>query len=295
MMKRVIRITGISAGVLLAALAVFYFYADNHFKAELARTYAVPGLSISSEVSPTSLALGERIVRVRSGCAHCHGEDLSGKAIINDPAIGKVYSSNLTPFALAGKTDETIALAIRHGLRPNGTSLVFMPSYEYQNLGKSDVAAVIAYLRSVPSVEKPNTPIEIGPVGKMVYALGKFPVLTPAAMINHQGGFVIKPKEAANSEFGKYLVNSACVGCHGKELQGGPIIGGPPDWPPAANIRFNGRHNWTQKTFFKTMQTGVSARTGQYLRLPMSTLVGRLDSKELTAIWLYLSELKGFK
>ena len=43
------------------------------------------------------LALGERIVRVRSGCAHCHGVDLSGKEIIDDPAIGKVFSSNLTP------------------------------------------------------------------------------------------------------------------------------------------------------------------------------------------------------
>jgi len=292
-MRRVLRIVGILVGVLLATVAIFYFYADNHFKTELARTYTAPDFSISNEVSTASLALGERIVRVRSGCAHCHGEDLSGKVIIDDPAVGKVFSSNLTPFALAGKSDEEIALAIRHGLRPNGTSLVFMPSYEYQNFSKSDIAAVIAYLRSVPLVEKQNTPIEIGPIGKMVYTLGKFPVLTPAALVNHQSGFVTKPKEIANREFGKYLVNSACVGCHGNELKGGPIIGGAPDWPPAANLRFQDRDNWTQKTFFKTMQTGVSARTGQYLRLPMSALVGRLDNKELTAIWLYLREFKG--
>jgi len=291
-MKRVLRIAGISAGVLIATIAVFYFYADSHLKAEMARTYAVSDLSISNEVSTASLALGERIVRVRSGCAHCHGQDLSGKVIIDDPAIGKVFSSNLTPFALAGKSDEAIALAIRHGLRPNGTSLVFMPSYEYQNFSKSDIAAIIAYLRSVPPVEKPNTPIEIGAIGKMVYALGKFPVLTPAAMVNHRSGFATKPKEAANMEFGEYLVNSSCVGCHGKELKGGPVIGGAPDWPPAANLRFKGRTNWTQKSFFTTMQTGVSASTGQYMRLPMSALVGQLDNKELTAIWLYLSELK---
>ena len=101
-MRRLLRILGISAGVLVAVLVVFYFYADNHFKAELARTYTAPDFSISSEASPASLALGERIVRVRSGCAHCHGQDLAGKVIIDDPAIGKVFSSNLTPFALAG-------------------------------------------------------------------------------------------------------------------------------------------------------------------------------------------------
>lgn len=292
-MKRVLRFIGIVAGVLLVVVAAFYFYADNHFKAELARTYTVPALSISSDVSTASLALGERIARVRSGCAHCHGQDLAGKAIIDDPAIGKVYSSNLTPFALAGKSDETIALAIRHGLKPNGTSLVFMPSYEYQNFSKSDIAAIIAYLRSVPAVEKPNTPIEIGPVGKMVYAIGKFPVLTPAAMVNHQSGFVAKPKEAANREFGKYLVNSSCVGCHGKTLKGGPVIGGAPDWPPAADLRFKGRNHWTKESFFKTMQTGVSAVTGRQLRQPMIELVATLDDKELTAIWLYLSEVQG--
>jgi hypothetical protein len=27
-----------------------------------------------------------------------------------------------------------------------------------------------------------------------------------------------------------------CKGCHGEHLSGGKIPGGPPDWPPAANI-----------------------------------------------------------
>ena len=27
-----------------------------------------------------------------------------------------------------------------------------------------------------------------------------------------------------------------CIGCHGEHLSGGKIPGGPPDWPPAANI-----------------------------------------------------------
>jgi mono/diheme cytochrome c family protein len=290
-MKRVLRIAGISAGVLLLAIAGLYFYADRHLKTELARTYVVPDISISHDVSVADRALGEHIVQKRNGCIECHGKDLAGKTIINDPAFGKISCPNLTPFALAGMSDQALARALRHGLRSDGTSLIFMPSYEYQNLSKSDVAAIIAYLRTIPSVEKPNTPIEIGPIGKILFALGQLPVLTPAAMIHHETGFVAKPKEAPSKEFGIYLVNSACIGCHRKTLTGGPIVGGAPDWPPAANIRFKGRSEWTKQTFFKTMQTGLSASSGKYLRIPMIEAVDKFNDTELTAIWLYLSSL----
>lgn len=290
-MKRVLRILGVSVGVLLAAIAVFYFYADSHLNTELARTYTVPDFSISQEVATADVALGKRIVTARTGCGECHGADLSGHTIIDVPPFAKISCPNLTPYALAGKSDKELALALRHGLRKDGTSIIFMPSYEFRNFSKGDVAAIIAYLRTIPSVEKPNTPIKFGPIAKMLYALGKLPVLTPAAMINHENGFVAKPKEAPTREFGKYLVHSVCIGCHRETLTGGHVVGGAPDWPPAANIRFKGRAEWTKESFFKTMQTGVSASSGKYLRLPMAAAVGKFNTMELTAIWLYLSSL----
>jgi len=290
-MKRVLRIAGISVGTLLVAIAGLYLYADLHFKAALAKTYPVPDFSISHEVSTADLALGERIVRSRTGCAECHGADLAGHTIIDVPPFAKISCPNLTPYALAGKSDKELALALRHGMRKDGTSIIFMPSYEFKNFSKGDVAAIIAYLRTVPSVEKANIPVKIGPIAKVLYALGKLPVLTPAAMINHEGGFVAKPKEGPTKEFGSYLVHSACIGCHRATLTGGPIVGGAPDWPPAANLRFKGRAEWTKETFFKTMQTGFSATSGKGLRLPMAAAVGKLNSMELTAIWLYLSSL----
>ena len=291
-MKCALRIAGIAVGTLLVVVAAFYFYADHHLETELARTYSVPDISISHEVATADIALGKRIVDVRNGCAECHGADLSGHTIIDVPPFAKISCPNLTPYALAGKSDKELAQALRHGIRKDGTSIIFMPSYEYQNLSKSDVAAVIAYLRTVPSVEKPDIPIKIGPIGKMLFALGKLPVFTPAAMINHDKGFVAKPKEAPTEEFGKYLVHSACIGCHRKNLTGGPIVGGAPDWPPAANLRFKGRAKWTRESFFKTMQTGFSAATGKGLQLPMAAAVGKFNKAELTAIWLYLSSLE---
>jgi cytochrome c553 len=41
--------------------------------------------------------------------------------------------------------------------------------------------------------------------------------------------------EAVNAQHGAYVANM-CLGCHGEHLSGGKIPGGPPDWPPAANI-----------------------------------------------------------
>src|SRR3990167_6722481 len=35
---------------------------------------------------------------------------------------------------------------------------------------------------------------------------------------------------------GQYVANM-CIGCHGADLSGGKIPGGPPDWPAAADIR----------------------------------------------------------
>lgn len=287
-----LRIVVIILGVTMFSSASLYLFADSQLKKALATVYPLPDISMDNEIAVASLPLGERIVRVRNGCAECHGEDLAGKMVIDSPAIGKIYSANLTPYALANKSDAEIALTIRHGLKADGTTVVFMPSYEYQFLSKSDIAAIIAYLRSVPAVEKASTPVEIGPIGKMLYLFGKMPVLTPAAMIDHQAGFTSKPLEAATAEFGEYLVNSACIGCHGKDLSGGAIPGGPPDWPAAADIRFKGKDKWSEASFMQTMHSGVSASSGETLRAPMSKLVGAMNDKELTAIWLYLSSLQ---
>lgn len=48
----------------------------------------------------------------------------------------------------------------------------------------SDLAALIAYLRTVPAVEKPNRPISIGPLAKILYFFGKLPTLVPATVVD---------------------------------------------------------------------------------------------------------------
>ena len=291
-MKRILKILGVSMLSILVAAGLFYGYASSQVSTALAKVHTPPALSISQDVAKADIALGKRIVTVRNGCTHCHGEDLSGTLIAEDPALGKVHGANITPYGVKDWTDEQLAMAIRHGVRPDGRSLVFMPSYEFQNLSRSDLAATIAYLRSVPPVAKPKTPVEIGPLAKVLFTLDNMPVLVPAAKINHAAPFIAKPAETASSEFGGYLVNSACVGCHGNDLKGGPIPGAPPEWPPAPDLRLKGASGWSQQAFAKVMQTGTSNINGQALREPMSAMIGKYDDKEIAAVWLYLSSLQ---
>lgn len=104
-------------------------------------------------------------------CAGCHmprGSDgapifdagLSGGTVgFEIPGMGIFYAPNLTPSetGLSNWTDEEIATAITGGLRPDGRILVpAMPWPAYAALNEADVAALVAYLRSLPAIDAPR-------------------------------------------------------------------------------------------------------------------------------------------
>src|SRR5580698_7982206 len=92
---------------------------------------------------------------ITRGCTQCHGADLGGAKVIEDPAMGRIYGPNLTrghggpPEAL---TDEDFIRAIRHGVARDGHGLFLMPSGDFSRLTDADLADLVAYVRSVPPV-----------------------------------------------------------------------------------------------------------------------------------------------
>src|SRR5690606_10157328 len=79
------------------------------------------------------LTEGRRLLRAR-GCAECHGEDLGGRFFFDAPELGRLYASNLTRGEggrLTDYDDQGLERAIRHGIRPDGSPLYFMPAHEY--------------------------------------------------------------------------------------------------------------------------------------------------------------------
>ncbi len=262
------------------------FLLDSH------QTYTSASFDLGDVVRNADLQLGHRIYHVRGGCVDCHGVDLAGAKLMEDPAMGSIHGANLTPFNLKAWSDEEIVRAIRYGVHRTGRSLQFMPSFDYEKMSLSDIGAVVAYLRSVPSVDRPSHANQMGPVLKVLSFIRQVPALFPAQSIDQSQGFATKPMEAPTVEFGQYLAH-ACAGCHGAEFKGGKIPGGDPSWPAASNIRLGANSAWNESAFKSMLVTGVSPTSGQKLRAPMPiALLAQLNETEQTALWRYLSSLK---
>jgi hypothetical protein len=112
---------------------------------------------------------GRRFVAER-GCPACHDElgrggDLSGRA---EPQPGTLaYPRNLTPdraTGLGGWADIAIVRAIRFGLADDTRPLCPpMPRLDggdpaYPYMGDVEAEAVVAYLRTLPAVARPDIP-----------------------------------------------------------------------------------------------------------------------------------------
>jgi mono/diheme cytochrome c family protein len=289
-MKRFTRLAGYGVGAIGLIIITLILWGHIKLNSALDRVQNQAALNVSA--SDGNVDVGNRIYAIRNGCIHCHGADHAGETFLDDFMMGTIAGPNLSPVNLKDWTDEELARAIRYGLDRDNTSLRFMPALEYQYLSKSDIASVIAYLRSVPPIEKESTEISFGPMAKILYAFGQLPVLVAADETQIDPMLEVqKPEEANTPEFGKYLVNSGCIGCHKLNLEGGPIPGAPPDWPAATPLNNMSASGYTAENFITAIRLGVKP-DGTNLKLPMAGSTARLmTDDELGAIWKYLESV----
>jgi hypothetical protein len=187
-------------------------------------------------------------------------------------------------------TDAELIRLIRHGVKKDGRSVAFMPSFEFNWLPESDVEAIVSYIRSRPAVEKPNGSIKIGLLGKIIDRQGGIK-LDVAGRIDHQnlpqGG-----PPAPTAEYGKNVA-LFCTGCHGDTFSGGAIPGAPAEIPIPTNITSHatGIQDWTEADFYKMLDTGVK-KNGEKLDpfMPLEALTN-MDEIERKALWKYLRSL----
>lgn len=291
-MRTALKWAGIVAGG-VAALAVAFLsglYAVTAVKTH--KKYDIAADPIAADVARADIKRGERLAKVRMACVECHGDDLGGKMYIQDPALGKLYGSNLTPAALASWSDDEIGRAIRHGVARDGRPLLLMPSQDYQHLTRKDLIDLVGYLRSVPAVPKPTVPSSLGPVMTALVALGKVPTMTPVVVVDHKRPFHEPVAEKPDVKFGEYMALTLCMGCHGEQLKGGPIPGGDPSWPPAANLTPDSIGGWSEADFIKTLRTGKNPSAAP-LRFPMIVRYSaQFSDDELKALYAYLKTVK---
>jgi mono/diheme cytochrome c family protein len=240
-MKKPLKITLYVLGVLLmfVALAVAALLWNSHRKINRVvdvAVAAVPYVDLTKAVPATeAVARGKYLYEAR-GCIECHGANGAGKTVIDDPMGLFVHGANLTTgksSAVLNYAERDWVLAIRHGVKPDGRPAFIMPSQDYNRFTDGDLADLVAYVRALPPVDGEGTEIRLPLLVKLVHGVG---ILKDAAeQIDHSLPPSTPVPVAATVEHGRYVAQT-CIGCHGAKLEGGPITGAPPDWPPAANL-----------------------------------------------------------
>jgi mono/diheme cytochrome c family protein len=239
---------------------------------------------------------GRHLLGSRYACLECHGANLGGGVMVDDPMIGTLLGPNIT----AGRGSRTLNYtaadwdrAVRHGVKSDGTPAA-MPAEEFQRMSDQELSDIVAYIRSLPPVDTTVPTPSLGPLGTVLVALGELP-LAADVIADHHGAHADVPPEATVSvEFGQHLA-ATCAGCHRGNFTGGPVPGGDPSWPPAANLtpHSDGLAGWTYDQFASTLRAGTRP-DGTALREPMTLVMPfaqRMRDVELQAIWLYLQSL----
>lgn len=263
------------------------------------REFIVPKAELrldDSGVAPDRVR-GQRIAGVIAQCHFCHGNDLAGSMIADDPLIGRLDAPNLTRGrgGLPGdyERDDWVR-AIRFGVGREGRSLLLMPSAHLSQMTDRDLLDLIAFMDSLPRVDRVRPPMRIGWVARLAVALNRAPGLLSAveAESTQRNRSGRRKKMAVDSvAYGEYLVSlSNCRLCHHDDLRGGLHPLALPGEPIPPDLTRTGRSSgWTLAEFASAMRSGQTPEGESLDReyMPWPFFAG-LEDAEVEAIWLYL-------
>jgi len=276
--KRWIRITAVVLGVFVGLAITCVFSLQIASGVMQNRTHPVPVASLRLDATP-DLARGGHLVAV--GCMGCHGGDLGGHQIFDDFPMGRLWSANLTTGAGGiGKTfsDADLVRALRYGVAPDSHTVLYMPARSFSHLSDADLASIVAFLRTVPPVNRERPRSRLGPVARVLTVLTPIPLF--AADQVEANPDRTRPPTTDTLGYGAYIAHTAgCIECHGSGLAGdfGPNLtpGGPVG-------------KWDEATFVRVMRTGKRP-DGTTLTddMPWKDF-SKFDDIEIAAVWRYM-------
>ena len=114
---------GVTVGI-LAVLALL-LAVGIYFRSEMIinQTYAAATDEIAIATDAAILARGEHLANYVSVCVDCHGANLEGVVVVDDPALGRIVAPNLTtgqggvPQTMFKDTPSSQAEPTDHGAR----------------------------------------------------------------------------------------------------------------------------------------------------------------------------------
>jgi mono/diheme cytochrome c family protein len=217
---------------------------------------------------------------------------------------GVFYAKNITPFGISDYTDGELYRLITTGVTNEGRAMFpLMPYIYYGKMDPEDIYDIIAYVRSIPSVESEFPEAEID-----------FPVNLILKTMPHDPMMEKRPDTSDQVAYGAYLVNAAsCAECH-TPFEGGAIVAGKefsggrsfpfPDGSvvTSANITQDsetGIGNWTEEAFLARFTqyadsgyVAPNVNPGEFNSIMPWTMYGGMKESDLKAIYAYLKTVQ---
>jgi mono/diheme cytochrome c family protein len=293
-MRKALRMVMFIVVALVLVAAIVALSAGPMSERKRARVLDIKVEPVAFVTDDAAVKRGEYLYESR-GCMECHGADGAGREVINDPGGFYVKSPNISPgpgSVTRNYTEVDWVAAIRHGVTPSRHPLMIMPSKDYSRLTDTDLAAVVAYVRSMPPAVGDVAVVRMPLMVKGLYAAGA--IKDDAEGIDHALPPAQPVAEAISVEHGAYVA-PMCKGCHGDGLSGGPVPGGPPQWPPAANLTPGAgsvmpRYDTVDK-FAAMLHTGKRPDGTAVSRvMPFATL-NNLNDTDVGAVYAYLKTI----
>ncbi len=265
------------------------------------------------------IARGEYLVTKVAPCLDCHskrdwtkysgpvtpgtegmgGEEFSNKLIDDFPGV--VYARNITSdpeTGIGNWTDDEVLRAITQGISKNGDTLFpLMPYANFNRMAKSDLQAIIAYIRTLKPIKN-----KVPQRHLMIPASLTYP---PNLQKSVDGNMM--PPESDRAKYGEYLVITAdCFACHTPSIKGkrdmqhlfsgGNTFHLEKFTVTAANITpdsATGIGTWTEARFldkFKPYrdEKGYSFDPGKQNTIMPVSFFAQMTDDDLKAIYAYL-------
>ncbi len=296
MVRKILKWIGIVLGgligLLILAFAVLYTIGTIQWN-RLHGTYNVPVETIPIPTDQASIVRGEHVATIHM-CRHCHLENLAGQTA-GAPIMITLSVPNLTSGTGgvgASNTDEDWIRAIRHGVGQDSRGLVLMPSKVFYYLSDDDLGDLVAYLKSLPPVDNGQPATDLGPIGRVMLALGQLPpaIVPNVTVIDHTAPRPSAPEPGMTVEYGKYLATT-CTLCHGENLNGQTVREGGNVYVALNLTRGGEMVGWSEEQFIATMRTGITPGGKQLNEFMPWKYFGQMTDDELKAVWLYLQSL----
>lgn len=311
-MKKVLKIVAYAIGFIVLLVALLLIYV----KTMMPSVGDAPIMKV--EINQDRIKRGKYLANHVMVCMDCHstrdwslfsgpplaGTDGKGGEVFDQKLgfPGKYVASNITPYYLSKWSDGEIFRAITSGVSKDGRALFsIMPHHNFGQLDKTDIEAVIAYIRSLePIKNKPEKSNSDFPMNFIINTIPK------------KAAFKQIPSKSDAINYGKYLVTaSGCMDCHTKQDKGkfvGELLAGGFEFKfpegtvvTSSNLTpdmATGIGSWSKEQFINRFKMyadssykHTAVKAGEF-QTPMPwTMYAGMSTEDLKAVYEYLHNL----